>query len=366
MSDEFRLGIVGLGGIAVNAHGPAIKRSRAGIRFTACCDVRPEAMKRWADAYGSTGYTDCQEMVRTERLDGVLLATWPNQHREQIEMLLAAGVRNILCEKALTLTGKEAVEIYDLVVGAGAFLMEGFMYRHNPVIRKLEQLLSWGHLGAVDNARACFSAYDPETADPADPNRDWRQRKECGGGIPYDFACYAVNFCGHFAGGLPERAYCVGDVGKYGTINRVHGLLSYDNGVSATIESSKKSSFTQEAQISCANGILNLPIAWTIDRNMTITQRHTGWNNTTYDAHVSDGVTDGLLSYQLQAENFVAVARGEATPVIPLAESVVNTFALEALVTSVLEKRAMDIAVPKHIEDACRTHATGNRKGAPS
>jgi hypothetical protein len=75
-------------------------------------------------------------------------------------------------------------------------------------------------------------------------------------------------------------------------------------------------------------------------------------------------VGDGLLSYQLQAENFVAVARGQATPLIPLVESVVNTFALESLVTSVPEKRSVDIAVPTHIEDAYRAHATGNRKGA--
>jgi len=357
MAEEFRLGIVGLGGIAVNAHGPAVKRSRAGIRFSACCDVRSEAVKSWTDTYGSTGYTDYREMARQEKLDGVLLATWPNQHREQIEMLLGAGVRNILCEKALTLTSKEAAEIHDLVARAGAFLMEGFMYRHNPVIRKLERILSWGHLGAIDNVRACFSAYDQETADPADPNRDWRQRKECGGGIPYDFACYGVNFCGHFAGDLPKRAYCIGDIGKYGTINRMYGTIEYGNGVSATIESSKKCSFTQEVQISCAGGILNLPIAWTIDRNMTITQRHTGWNNTAYDSYTSDGVGDGLLSYQLQAESFVAVARGRAKPVIPLVASVVNTFALEALVTSVLEKRIVEIAIPKHVEDAYRAQA---------
>jgi len=64
MAEEFRLGIVGLGGIAVHAHGPAIKRSWAGIRFSACCGVRPEAVKSWRDAYGGTGYTDYQEMAR--------------------------------------------------------------------------------------------------------------------------------------------------------------------------------------------------------------------------------------------------------------------------------------------------------------
>jgi predicted dehydrogenase len=50
------------------------------------------------------GPPDYRQMVRKERSDGVLLATWPNQHREQIEQCLAAAVKRILCEKALTLT----------------------------------------------------------------------------------------------------------------------------------------------------------------------------------------------------------------------------------------------------------------------
>jgi len=314
--------------------------------------VRQNAVDAWIAEYGGTEYTDYRDMLEKERLDGVLLATWPNQHREQVEACLRAGIRNILCEKALALTGTEAADIYDRVTAAGAFLMEGFMYRHNPAIRKLEQILSRGHLGAVDNVRACFSAFDPETADPTNPNRDWRQRKECGGGIPYDFACYCVNACGHFAGGLPVRVYAIGGLGNYDTINRVYATIEYDNGAVGIVESSKKTSYTQELQISCAQGILNLPIAWTIPQNMTITQRHTGWNALTYDTCVSDGVTDGITSYHLQMQNFLDACRGKAEPVMPLAQSVVNTFALEALVTSIMEQRITDIAIPQRIRDA--------------
>ena len=351
MNDTFNFGIIGLGGIAQFAHGPASKRCRD-VRFAACCDVRQSAVDAWVAEYGGTGYTDYREMLAKEPLDGVLLATWPNQHREQVEALLQAGVKQILCEKALTLTGTEAGEIYDRVTGAGAFLMEGFMYRHNPAIRKLEQILGRGELGAVDNVRACFSAFDPETADPTDAERNWRQRKECGGGIPYDFACYCVNACGHFAGGLPARVYAIGGVGNYDTINRVYATITYDNGVAGIVESSKKTSYTQELQISCAKGILNLSIAWTIPHNMTITQRHTGWNALTYDTCISDGVADGVTSYHLQMQNFIDACRGAAQPVLPLVQSVVNTYALEAVVTSILEQRVVEIEIPERIRDA--------------
>ena len=132
----------------------------------------------------------------------------------------------------------------------------------------------------------------------------------------------------------------------------MHGTIEYENGVVGIIESSKRSSFTQEVQISCAGGILNLPTAWTVDRDVRITQRHTNWNSSTYDTHAVEGVTDGTQSYELQLRNFVAAARREAEPVIPLVQSVVNTFALEALVTSISEKRVVEVAVPASIREA--------------
>lgn len=342
-----RLGIVGCGGIS-HAHANGARKSAKGIQFTACCDIRTEAATAWAERYGCKSvYTDYEEMMRKEALDGVLLASWPNQHRQQIERCLDLGVRNILCEKALTLTGQEAVEIWKMTNVADAFLMEGFMYRHNRGIRKLEQILSSGELGPVDNVRACFHAYDAERELAADTTRDWRQRKECGGGIPYDFACYCVNACNHFASSLPTRVYFSGNLSeKYGTINRLHGLIEYSNGCIGIVESSKKTNFSQELQISCANGILNLPIAWN-DKDTTITRRFSvGWANL-FDDTFAIVAED---AYQLQLENFAGVLRGEVVPGMPLIQSVVNTFTIEAIVDSVLEKRMVPLEIP---EDIC-------------
>jgi predicted dehydrogenase len=353
--NPLNLCIVGCGGIS-HAHGHAARRIPDKVRFVACCDVVEERAAAWAKEYGChASYTDYEKMIRAEKPDAVLLATWPNQHREQIEKCLAAGVKNILCEKALALTGAEAVEICGLVRRAGAFVMEGFMYRHNPAIRKLEQILSWGHLGPVDNVRACFSTFMAEAAPAGDADRNWRQRKECGGGVPYDFACYCVNACGHFSGGLPRRAHCIGNLSPYDTISRMHGTIEYDNGVVGIIESSHSASFTQELQITCARGILNLPLAWTVHKDVTITQRHSGWNSMACDQYVTEGVADGFTSYQFQLANFADAVGGRAKPVLPLVQSVVNTCALEALVTSVLEKRIVDVRIPREIEEAYAT-----------
>ena len=112
---DVKLGMVGCGGISHHHAQAAMKMTGANtVAFIACCDIREEVARSWADQYGCDGvYTDYERMIGEEDLDGVLLATWPIQHRDQIERCLAAGAGNILCEKALTLTGDEAVEIWD-------------------------------------------------------------------------------------------------------------------------------------------------------------------------------------------------------------------------------------------------------------
>lgn len=345
-----RLGIIGCGDIS-HAHGGAASAIPRQARFTACCDIRHEVAEAWATRYGATAvYRDYGEMIQREELDGILLATWPNQHREQIELALQAGARAILCEKALTLTGREAVEIYDLVTRADAFLMEGFMYRHHPAMRMMEQLVAQGAIGNVDNVRGEFSAFDAETQASSDTTRNWRQRRECGGGVPYDFACYAVNACGAFCGGVPTRVNAVGGVSAaYDTVNRLFGIIEYSTGQIGFISSSKQTHFSQELQVEGGGGSLFLPLAWTIYDNAVIERRYTeGWaqlRTETYRITKAD-------AYQRQLENFAAVIRGEATPVMPLAQSVVNAFVVEALVTSLLERQPVEITIPDHIRDA--------------
>jgi predicted dehydrogenase len=342
-----RIGLVGCGDIS-HAHGKAAQAIQDKIKIVSCCDIQDAAARTWAEQYECDScYTDYTEMIGAEQLDAVLLATWPNQHREQIERCLDAGIRNILCEKALALTGTEALEIQDLVQTHDAYLMEGFMYRHHPAIACMDDVLASGQLGSVDSVRADFSAFDAESEAAHDDNRNWRQRKECGGGIPYDFACYCVNACNHFAGGLPERVYCRGDVSElYGTINRMYAFIEYDNGVVGIIESSKKADVSQRLEIVGARGRLVLPISWTAYNEIAVEeQRSCGWVDYKHYSHVIPKAD----SYQRQLENFAAVIRKQERPVMSLVESVINTFTNEALINSLENRDLISVSLPSEL-----------------
>ena len=332
-----RTGIVGCGEHS-HVHAEAAVRLKE-LKITACCDVVEDRARSWAEKYGCERYyTELSDMLSEEGLDAVILCTWPGQHLEQIERCLAAGVKNILCEKSLTVSGEEARSILKMADREKAFIMEACKNRHHPAIRKLEQLLSTGENGAIDSIRATFDNYEPEDGMTPEAQRNWRERKECGGGVAYDWVSYLVNACNHFSGGSPRRVYATGDVsGTYGVINRMHGMIEYDNGIIGYVESSKKSSFSQELQITCGNATLRLPVAWGIYGDVVINRqrRKQEWDYIITDTYE----IEHLDAFYLQLKNFAEVIKGTANPVMPLEQSVMNVQTIDALVTSLMEKR---------------------------
>jgi predicted dehydrogenase len=286
-------------------------------------------------------------MVREHELDGVILATWPNLHREQVLGCLGAGVRAILCEKALALSGAEALELWIAANEAQALLVEGYMYRHHPAIRKIDELVAAGRVGELDSISAAFSLFDAEQSSPDDPTRDWRQRKECGGGVPYDLACYCVDACNRLAGAAPRRVSAVARTSvRYGTTAGLYGLIEYENGVVGIVASSKTSDFDHELKVSGTRGHLALPVAWRIDHpTELVLRRSVGWGvfeTTEFPVPVVD-------AYRLQLQAFAAAVRGEVPPLPSLAESVLGAYTTDTLLTSAAEHAALPVHVPEAV-----------------
>ena len=342
----FRLGIVGCGGIA-ERHARAAAAS-AEVALVACCDVRPGRADAWAEQHAcEQAFTDYRAMIREHELDGVLLATWPNLHREQVLGCLDAGVRAVLCEKALALDAAEAEEIWTAARAAGALVVEGYMYRHHPAIERLDELLAAGEVGAVDTIRTTFDMFDDEEAAPDDAERDWRQRLECAGGVPYDLACYCVDACNRFAAAPPLRVLAVGGTSeRYGTVDRLHALIEYENGRVGVFESSRRSDFDHELRIGGARGHVRLPVAWRIEGPTAVeVSRSVGWGEFETTSHPIPQADP----FRLQLEGLAGAARGDAAPVPALAESVVGACTLDALLTSAAERVAVDVAVPEAV-----------------
>jgi predicted dehydrogenase len=310
--------------------------------------VQPELAEAWCLEFGcERAYDDYLTMVREHELDAVLIATWPNFHHEQVLGCLDAGIRNILCEKALALTGAEAIELWSAATAADALLVEAYMYRHHPAIARIDELLAAGEIGALDSVSAAFNLFDPEEAPRDDPARDWRQRAECAGGVPFDLACYCVDACNRFAGSPPRQAFAVGGTSsRYGTVDRLYGLIEYENGIVGVVESSKRSDANYGLRLSGARGQLRLPVAWMRDGpTEVVLSRSRGWA----EFETQRFPVPPADSFRLQLDQFAAAVRGEARPVPTLAESVVTAFTLDSLLASAADGAPVPVELPEAI-----------------
>jgi len=310
-----------------------------------------ETAEAWSGRYGcERAYDDYLTMLREHELDGVVLATWPNLHHEQVLGCLEAGARNILCEKALALSSAEALEIWTAAADADALVVEAYMYRHHPAIRTMDELLAAGEVGEIDNISAAFSQPDAEESSPEDPGRDWRQQKEYGGGVPYDLACYCVDACNRFARTLPRQVLALATTNeRYGTVDRLYGLIEYDDGLVGLLESSKRSDSNHELRISGSGGHVRLRVAWRIDgATEVLVSRSEGWER----FETRRFPVPAVDSFRLQLESFAAAARGDMAPEPALAESVLNAITLDALLASAAEHTNLSVEVP----EAVRAH----------
>lgn len=342
---KIRLGIVGCG---EHSHTHASAASVLGnVQIVCACDVEARKAAAWATQHGAeSGYGSMEAMLRHPDLDGIILCTWPNQHGAQIRACLSSGIKNILCEKAWVTSAEDAEQIWDLVNRCGANLVEASMHRHHPALRKLERILDAGEIGPVDSVRAAFHNFEPSPKAPAAGDLNWRYRAECGGGVVFDWMHYLVDACNHFNAGVPRRAFASSRLkGEGEVIDRIYGMIEYDNGRVGIVESSKHANFSNALQITCAHGILHLPIAWAIQGEVTITQTHRkpDWDFILEDTHRIAKAN----AYALQLEDFCRVLRGLAPPLVPLRDSIMNAMTTAALLESLKSGHAVDVRKPE-------------------
>jgi predicted dehydrogenase len=133
---------------------------------------------------------------------------------------------------------------------------------------------------------------------------------------------------------------------RYGTVDRLHGLIEYENGVVGLVESSKRGDFDHELKVSGAGVPVVLTSAWRIDRPTTLTlSRSSGWG----EFETVEAPVPAADAFRLQLERFGVAARSVAEPAPALAESVVGICTIDALLTSAEERVAIPVAIPEAV-----------------
>lgn len=186
MTEPVRIGVVGAGAIAQLTHLPVLSKMR-GVRLMSICDNdRPKA-RALADRFEVPDVcTDIGDLLETEGLQAIVVATPNHLHEPHVLSAIAAGV-DVLVERPLSLTAKGVERIVNAAARAGRKVIVANNQRFRSDVQALAGFLRGGELGRLTGMRA--GAYHHKRAE-----QGWRQRRaEAGGGAFFDYGIPLVD-----------------------------------------------------------------------------------------------------------------------------------------------------------------------------
>lgn len=128
----FKVCIISCGMIANSAHIPAYRYFSEDFEIVGVSDINPSSAKETAERHGIPHfYTDTEQMLKECRPDVVSVCV-PNCFHKEYTMLALSYGANVMCEKPLALTKKDALEMFDYAKGQGKLLMACQSMRFTP------------------------------------------------------------------------------------------------------------------------------------------------------------------------------------------------------------------------------------------
>ena len=152
--EKVRIGIIGVGSIAQTIHLPILSRM-FDVEIVAVCDIDRAKGQFVADKYKVRRYYNNYEkmLVVEPELDGIIICT-PTLFHHEVAIASLEAKRNVLIEKPLARTEKEAMEIVASAKKNHAKLMVGMNNRFRPDAMILKSFIEENALGKIFYAKA--------------------------------------------------------------------------------------------------------------------------------------------------------------------------------------------------------------------
>jgi predicted dehydrogenase len=152
-----RLGVIGYGGRAQGVIG-IMNKFNAGVRVTAITDIRNDEIARQLYERGETPehiafYTDADEMLDREKLDGVLIGTRCSLHARMAVKVLERNLPLFL-EKPVATNMQDLMLLRDAADRSSSEVVVSFPLRVTPLVRLAKEIIDSGKIGTVEHVQA--------------------------------------------------------------------------------------------------------------------------------------------------------------------------------------------------------------------
>jgi len=315
MNDPVRWGVLGCAKIAINRLLPGMVRAR-GAKLHAVASRSLNKAREVANKFEApVAYGSYEDLLADPEIEAVYIPLPNNLHMPWSISAVQAG-KHVLCEKPIALNANEAKQMQAAAREADRFLLEAFMYRFTPLMRKAVALVRAGAVGEIRGVHSRFSFKLGE-----DPT-NIRLNPELGGGALYDAGCYSLNIVRLLAGREPLAAWAklIHPSGFKVDIGGA-GILDFGAGVLGTFTTSIDSRWESYFRVSGTTGILEAPAGFIGREQRPVLRLVAEHQPESLELHSSSRGDEGweipcepVDAYMLQVEDLCAAIRGERQP----------------------------------------------------
>jgi len=204
-----------------------------------CFSRNEEINKKTADLYGINKiYSNLKELVKNERdkIDAIVILTPIPSHKEELIFCIKNNIP-VICEKALTTSLKNALEIKKELTKYKGFLAITYNYTGYPMIRELKELIKMGKLGKivhidVQMPQESFIKVDKNN-NPFKPQK-WRLKDYEIPTIYLDLGAHLHDLVSFLINKKPMEVSVINRTyGYFNVIDDVRGVVNYEDGIAA-------------------------------------------------------------------------------------------------------------------------------------
>ena len=219
---KLKWGVAGCGRFAEHSFIPTIKFLRRSVVHSFFSHNLNRAKELAEKAGSSACYDNYDEFLKSD-IDCVFIASVNVHHYEQVIKAAEAG-KNILCEKPLAITSKQAEEMVEVCKRNNVFLAVNYVHRLHPHVIKAKELIKNQTIGKLVSVNVSFNLDFP-------PSTNFRFNKELsGGGALRDLGTHMIDLLRFFGGEITEiNGYMDNIIYNYDVEDFVSALVKFEN-----------------------------------------------------------------------------------------------------------------------------------------
>ena len=248
-----KVAIVGCGRIS-KRHVEAIKATK-GLELSVVCDIDSSIADKASKLYSVPcvyNYNDIQDV------DIISILTPSGLHPMHVkDIVTTSSAQNIVCEKPISLTVREAYELYDHVDSTGKRFLPVYQNRYNPLVVLVKELIQSQKLGHLHQfvCNIFWNRNDDYFAN------GWHGTRALDGGVLYTQASHYVDMIHFFFGEISDSKGMGGSLRDLEVYDTITAACRFKNGVIGSINatiSTFKQNFTTEFVLISEKGTIRL------------------------------------------------------------------------------------------------------------